>query len=101
MEPHPPRRWVIGGDTELDPCGAAAGGEVEALAVEADRTPAPGLQDPGGDFVPREPCDYGLVEGVDLGEEPLLGFRQRCLAGARSEDVGGCERAGAAEPAIK
>src|SRR5271157_3386302 len=51
FEPGPPRRRVIGRQAELDPRGAAAGDEVEALAVEAYRAPAPGLQDPGGGFV--------------------------------------------------
>ena len=51
--------------------------------------------------MPREPRHRGFAERVDLGEEPLFGFCQRCFAGARSEDVGGCERAGAAEPAIE
>src|SRR5271169_2108879 len=89
------------GRAELGPPGAAAGGEVEALAVEADRAPAPGTWSPGGAFVSGEPRDCGVAERVDRGDEPLLGLRQRVLAGARGKHVGGCERAGAAEPAVE
>src|SRR5271163_383924 len=97
----PPRRRVIGRGAELGPPGAAAGGEVEALAVEADRAPAPGTWSPGGAFVSGEPRDCGVAERVDRGDEPLLGLRQRVLAGARGKHVSGLERAGAAEPAIE
>src|SRR5271165_4314350 len=51
VEPRQPRRLVANRGAELKPRGAAAGGEVEALAVEADRPPASELQDPGGGFV--------------------------------------------------
>jgi CheY-like chemotaxis protein len=81
---------------ELGPRRARAGGEVEALAVKADRAPGRARA-----LVSREPRDYGLAERIDFCEEPLLGFRQRRFAGARSEDVGGCERAGAAEAAVE
>ena len=49
----------------------------------------------------REPRDRGLAERVDLGDEPLLGLGQRRFAGARGENVGGRERAGAAEAAVE
>ena len=92
----PPLRRVVRRRAELDASGAAAGGEVKALAIEADRAPSRPRR-----FKSREPRDRGAAHGVDLGDEPLFGFRKRLFADARGEDVRRRQRAGAAEAAIE
>src|SRR5271165_995534 len=81
---------------ELDASGPAAGSQVEALAIEADRAPGRPRR-----FKSRKPRERGVAHGVDLGDEPRFGFRQRLFADARGEDVRRRQRAGAAKPAVE
>ena len=96
LETRPPGCRVIGRGAELDPRGAAAGGEVEPLGVEADRPPG----GPRG-FVPGEPRDRSAAERVDLGEEPRLRLDQRRLALAEARTSVGASASARPKPPLK
>ena len=97
LQPRPPACLVARGRKELDAGGAAAGGKLEAFAVEADRPP----DLPPRGLVAGEPRDGVVAEPVDPVDEPRLRLGERRLALARGENVAGRERVGAAEAAIE
>ena len=95
--PRPPAGLAMNRSCELEAGGAGAGGEVEAFAVEADRPPNPAART----LLPGETGQGVISSGVDGLDEARLGFRQRRLALAGAEDVGGLKRVGAAEAAVE
>ena len=86
----------MGRRSELRPGGAAAGGEIQALGVEADRPP-----DRARGLMAREPRQCGWPERVCFREEPTFGPGQRRFALPRDENLGRRERGSAAKPAVE
>ena len=77
IKTRPPSLRVTRRRRELSAGGATPSGEVEALGVEPDRPPAPGLQASRGGVAPGEPRQRLLPERVHLRDEPLFGLGQR------------------------